>query len=281
MKPWYLILVTLLPAALVMAGLWGALLAGARSGCQDARSDILVRYGDVAKSLQQEVNMRTLHAITLGTFVRRHPYYPGFSEDIFPELAADLLQGDSGTYNLQLAPAGVVSSINPLAGNEAAIGHNLFLVRLTASATRHLTLQPSRYEPLFADKCARQERVVQSVFRAIFHERIRPITIRTSHINPGCCICNRQSKNRANILVFVTPEMYEYIVPTMELEGIKWRAVRSCRASSYSSGVSRIIIYCNGRASAGVVVQTTRTGRAVRCPMHLDTYYAADKHYIL
>ena len=45
--------------------------------------------------------------------------------DGFNEFAESILQRMDGISNLQLAPAGVISHIHPLAGNEAAIGHDV------------------------------------------------------------------------------------------------------------------------------------------------------------
>lgn len=45
--------------------------------------------------------------------------------DYFDEYAASILQRMEGISNLQLAPNGVISRIYPLAGNEAAIGHDI------------------------------------------------------------------------------------------------------------------------------------------------------------
>jgi signal transduction histidine kinase/ActR/RegA family two-component response regulator len=46
--------------------------------------------------------------------------------DDFDHLAGEMLQVYGGIASLQLAPGGVVRSIHPLAGNEAAMGHDLF-----------------------------------------------------------------------------------------------------------------------------------------------------------
>lgn len=48
------------------------------------------------------------------------------NEDNFDAIAADMLKNYGGIDNLQLAPGGVVGHIYPLAGSEAAIGHDLF-----------------------------------------------------------------------------------------------------------------------------------------------------------
>lgn len=45
--------------------------------------------------------------------------------DNFDTLAADIIESHGGISSLQLAPDGVVTQIYPLAGNEAAIGHDL------------------------------------------------------------------------------------------------------------------------------------------------------------
>lgn len=44
----------------------------------------------------------------------------------FDEYAQDLLDAFGGVSNLQLAPDGVIAKIHPLAGNERAIGHDIF-----------------------------------------------------------------------------------------------------------------------------------------------------------
>jgi sensor domain CHASE-containing protein len=53
----------------------------------------------------------------------------------FDQIATLLQQTYGGITNLQLAPCGIVSQISPLAGNEAAIGHNLLQdpARVTAA----------------------------------------------------------------------------------------------------------------------------------------------------
>jgi signal transduction histidine kinase/ActR/RegA family two-component response regulator len=66
--------------------------------------------------------------------------------DDFDHLAAEMLPIYGGIASLQLAPRGVVSRIHPLAGNEAALGHDLFsdparrAEAEAAVASRQLTL---------------------------------------------------------------------------------------------------------------------------------------------
>jgi signal transduction histidine kinase/sensor domain CHASE-containing protein/CheY-like chemotaxis protein len=66
--------------------------------------------------------------------------------DDFDALAAEMLPFYGSISSLQLAPGGVVSSIHPLAGNEAALGHDLLaasdrrLEARLAVETRQLTL---------------------------------------------------------------------------------------------------------------------------------------------
>lgn len=66
--------------------------------------------------------------------------------DNFDALAVEIIKSYGGINNLQLAPNGVVSAIYPLAGNEAAIGHNLLedprrrTEALAAIESRKLTL---------------------------------------------------------------------------------------------------------------------------------------------
>lgn len=66
--------------------------------------------------------------------------------DNFDALAAEIIKSYGGINNLQLAPNGVVTKIYPLAGNEAAIGHDLLndpqrrTEALAAIESRKLTL---------------------------------------------------------------------------------------------------------------------------------------------
>ncbi len=66
--------------------------------------------------------------------------------DKFDTLAAEIIKSYGGISNLQLAPNGVVTQIYPLAGNEAAIGHDLLndprrrIEALAAIESRRLTL---------------------------------------------------------------------------------------------------------------------------------------------
>ena len=94
-----------------------------------------------ASALESQLSRSLSAAYALGAVVRQR----GALDD-FEELAGQMIAVYGGIENLQLAPGGVVRHIHPIAGNEAAIGHDLLADearRAEATATiasRQLTL---------------------------------------------------------------------------------------------------------------------------------------------
>lgn len=74
-----------------------------------------------AISLERHLSRSLAAAFILGEQVR---YQKGELSN-FEELASDLITHLGGITNLQLAPNGVIERIYPLAGHEAALGHNI------------------------------------------------------------------------------------------------------------------------------------------------------------
>ncbi len=74
-----------------------------------------------ADAISRRLNRSLGATQVLGMEVRRHQG----DLDEFEQYAADLIAMQGGISNLQLAPAGIVRKIYPLAGNEKAIGHNI------------------------------------------------------------------------------------------------------------------------------------------------------------
>jgi signal transduction histidine kinase/CheY-like chemotaxis protein len=94
-----------------------------------------------AFALEQQVSRSLSATYTLAALVLHDPRM-----DDFDRIAARLLQPLGGVASLQLAPGAVVSRIHPLAGNEAAIGHDLLkdperrLQAMEAVKSRKLTV---------------------------------------------------------------------------------------------------------------------------------------------
>ena len=96
-----------------------------------------------ASAVEQQLQRSLSSTMALASFVRQ-------SEenvlDNFDTIAADMIETYGGIDNLQLAIDGVVSHIYPLAGNEAAIGHDLLndparrTEAMSAIESRSLTL---------------------------------------------------------------------------------------------------------------------------------------------
>lgn len=95
-----------------------------------------------AQRIQERLQSALVSTHILGSMVRQsRGNLPNFDED-----AAELMTLFPGVSALQLAPDGVIRDIYPLAGNEAAIGHDLLADRkrnreaAAAVTTRQLTL---------------------------------------------------------------------------------------------------------------------------------------------
>jgi two-component system cell cycle sensor histidine kinase/response regulator CckA len=111
-------------AAFALAGALGALFMGAVG-----RLDVLERRHrsahaarGAASALEARLDRSVSAAWALAAVVRQH----GELHD-FEGLAAEMISIYGGIRCLQLAPAGVVRHIHPLAGNEAALGHDLLV----------------------------------------------------------------------------------------------------------------------------------------------------------
>jgi len=88
------------------------------AGRRQAAAGVAAR---AALSLQQQIAGSLSATAAIAAVIRQH----GEVEDFEP-MAAELLRTYRGLANLQLAPGGVVRRIHPLAGNEGALGHDLF-----------------------------------------------------------------------------------------------------------------------------------------------------------
>jgi len=73
-----------------------------------------------AHSLQRQLDWSLSSTLALASMLRQDRAIANFDT-----LAADIIKRYGGISSLQLAPNGIVSRIYPLAGNEAALGHNL------------------------------------------------------------------------------------------------------------------------------------------------------------
>ncbi|PKU21667.1 diguanylate cyclase domain-containing protein [Telmatospirillum siberiense] len=89
----------------------------------DLRARLLALATDRADTMEREAALALQHLFTLSTLLRQND---GEMEN-FDAIAGEMIRRTpDGILNLQLAPQGVVRRIFPLAGNEKAIGHNLF-----------------------------------------------------------------------------------------------------------------------------------------------------------
>jgi len=87
---------------------------------RDRRELVGKAAAGAAFALEQQVSRALSATYTLSALVQH-------DEEVadFDRLAAQLLPAFAGVASLQLAPGGVVARIHPLAGNEAALGHDL------------------------------------------------------------------------------------------------------------------------------------------------------------
>ena len=92
-----------------------------RHQVEENRARTLDMAGDHAHALQAVVEHNLSATFALAAMVRQGN---GTVRD-FESLAAGMLAYYPGASALQLAPGGVVAQVHPLAGNEAAIGHDL------------------------------------------------------------------------------------------------------------------------------------------------------------
>jgi PAS domain S-box-containing protein len=87
-----------------------------------AKSQASIDVADHANSVQAAIDRALSATYALGAMVKQGS---GQISD-FNAIAEKLLPYYPGVQSLQLAPDGIVSQIYPLAGNERAVGHNLF-----------------------------------------------------------------------------------------------------------------------------------------------------------
>ena len=94
-----------------------------------------------ARLLERQLDRSLSSTFALGSILRQAGRIKNFDS-----IAAEIIETYGGIDNLQLAPNGVVTRIYPLAGNEAAIGHELLndprrqTEALKAIASRQLTV---------------------------------------------------------------------------------------------------------------------------------------------
>ena len=89
---------------------------------QERRLQVLNHLSAIRANLEAEVNAQLSLVYGLVALVKSHPE---LSDIDFKIYAASLLEQHPAVRNIQLAPAGVVTYVYPLTGNEAALGHDL------------------------------------------------------------------------------------------------------------------------------------------------------------
>ncbi|GIL44373.1 hypothetical protein Vafri_1861, partial [Volvox africanus] len=106
-------------------GLWGVFAASAQERRQRL-NEAQNRAADKAQTIASELRACYLPVKVMQSFVTRYPYFPTLNAT-FASLATELLSltAAGSIANMQLAPLGVVKAIEPLAGNEAALNHDL------------------------------------------------------------------------------------------------------------------------------------------------------------
>lgn len=126
----------------VAVAIGGAFINIAERRRSDERRHVLREIGAVqAHLLERQLDRSLSSTFALAAILRQSGRI-----DNFDALAAEIIKNYGGINNLQLAPNGVVTQIYPLAGNEAAIGHDLLndprrrIEALAAIESRRLTL---------------------------------------------------------------------------------------------------------------------------------------------
>ncbi|ROR35136.1 bifunctional diguanylate cyclase/phosphodiesterase [Inmirania thermothiophila] len=109
-------------AALVLAAAWRLERIEAEQARARARVAVWETASHLRVRLEQAVNERLHLATGLAAFVRAEP---GLTPEAFRLYAAALHRIYPDVRSLQLAPGAVVRHVYPLAGNEAALGHDL------------------------------------------------------------------------------------------------------------------------------------------------------------
>ncbi len=108
-------------ACFVVLAAGGAFIDVAERRHADAHRHVLKEIGAAhAHLLERQFDRSLSSTFALASVLRQSGRI-----DNFDSLAAEIIKSYRGINNLQLAPNGVVTQIYPLAGNEAAMGHNL------------------------------------------------------------------------------------------------------------------------------------------------------------
>ncbi len=138
LRPFFLSVV----AFFLMLSVGGAIIYLSERRYSDKHRQVLRESGTVRAHLLKEHLDRSLSS----TFALASVLRQSGKIDNFDTLASEIIKSYGGITNLQLAPNGVVTKIYPLAGNEAAIGHDLLndpqrrTEALAAIESRKLTL---------------------------------------------------------------------------------------------------------------------------------------------
>ncbi|MFQ5421380.1 MAG: CHASE domain-containing protein, partial [Anaerolineae bacterium] len=126
----------------VVLGISSSFIVLIRQNQQRELRAAVLEIGDAhAHTLESQLNRSLSATFALASILRQ----TGEIQD-FDALAGEMIETYGGITNLQLAPGGVVQQIYPLAGNEAAIGHDLLndpnrrTEALATIAARELTL---------------------------------------------------------------------------------------------------------------------------------------------
>jgi len=109
-------------ALLLFVGFWAVSL-DSRNYIEARKHSTLQLSGALASTLSQLLNSSISLTYTLEALLIDRQF--DIDQKILEKFAAPLLKQQPTVSNLQYAPAGIVSYIYPLEGNEAAIGHNL------------------------------------------------------------------------------------------------------------------------------------------------------------
>ncbi|KAG2450347.1 hypothetical protein HYH02_004852 [Chlamydomonas schloesseri] len=137
------LLLLVLCTGLALWGVFASANAERRARIENAQN----RADDKAQSIESELRACYLPVKVMQSFVTRYPDFPTLNAT-FASLTEELLSltAAGSIANMQLAPLGVVSAVQPLKGNEKAIGHDLLSdpknrdVALLTIASRNLTL---------------------------------------------------------------------------------------------------------------------------------------------
>lgn len=99
----------------------------ARSAYQsDVRADTAARLDNLARTMSDMIARETAAADTMAVFVELTGFGGLELDQAFPVFADALLREGNAVRSVQLAPDGILDYVYPLAGNEAAVGLDLF-----------------------------------------------------------------------------------------------------------------------------------------------------------